>query len=245
MPNDYFQFKQFLVKQGGAAFKVGTDGVLLGAWATVHDAISALDIGTGSGLIALMLAQRMASFRGGRDTQITAIDIDRAACEQAGYNFRNSPWKDRISLFHQSFQEFSSEMNVTFDTIVSNPPFFMNSYKPDNRGRDISRHDTLLGMETLAAGVLKLLAPGGRFSVILPVEESIMLQGLFSDVGMYLSSICRVFPTSGSAAKRHLLEFSRIPAIPLRESALTIEGEGRHDYTEDYRELTRDFYLGF
>jgi tRNA1Val (adenine37-N6)-methyltransferase len=245
MANDYFQFKQFLVRQGRVAFNVGTDGVLLGAWTMVEKAGTILDVGTGSGLIALMLAQRTALCKGGNGIPIVALEIDEASFGQAVVNVRESPWPDRIELVHQSFQEYSAHRQDRFDVIVSNPPFFTDSCKPEKRDRNISRHDTLLGMGDLAAGVGKILATEGRFNVILPVEESIRLEQFCRDAGLHLGRICRVRPTVGSPVKRHLMEFRREAAASVRESEIAIEGDRRHDYTDAYRELTREFYLAF
>ena len=245
MPNDYFRFKHFLVNQDSAAFKVGTDGVLLGAWASVEHARSVLDVGTGTGLIALMLAQRRAACTTDSDMGIVALEIDMDSCEQARENIRISPWNQRIRVIKQSFQDYCMTGPATFDLIVSNPPFFRQSWKPDRQEKEISRHDTLLSLVELVSGVGKLLAQEGKFSVILPVEESHQLQKLARENLLHLHRICRVRPTTNMPAKRHLLEFRRSPAKKVSDSTMAIEKEKRHDYTDAYRELTRDFYLGF
>lgn len=243
MPNDYFQFKQFLVRQGRSAFKVGTDGVLLGAWTRLENVRSILDVGTGTGLIALMLAQRTATSKVDTDVRIVALEIDTESCEQAIDNVRLSPWK--IEVVNQAFQDFCVSGTAMFDLIVSNPPFFSDSWKPDKREKEISRHDTLLGLKELVLGVGELLTKEGRFCVILPVEESNKLQKLAGENGIHLHAICRVSPTINLPAKRHLLEFRRNPAERIQESGLVIEKDTRHDFTDEYRELTRDFYLAF
>ena len=238
MPNDYFQFKQFLVKQDRSAFKVGTDGVLLGSWTAVDETGSILDIGTGCGLIALMLAQRT-------DARIVALEIETASCKQAMENVRISPWKDRIKVVNQSFQDFSAKEPGMFDLIVSNPPFFRDSLKPESHKRNISRHDTMLGLGELISGVVKLLAQAGKFCVILPVQESMELQQLGLQMGLQLHRMLKVMPTLKLPVKRHLLEFRPSPAMEVKVSGMAIEKDTRHDYTEQYRELTRDFYLAF
>jgi tRNA1Val (adenine37-N6)-methyltransferase len=243
MPNDYFQFKQFLVKQGRAAFKVGTDGVLLGAWATVENAGSILDIGTGTGLIALMLAQRTASGSRVGDINIIALEIDKASSEQAVENVRCSPWSRRIQVINQSIQDYCGTEPAMFDLIVSNPPFFIDSRKPESQVKEISRHDTQLSQGELVWGVGKLLAADGKFSVILPVGGSNRLQKSCMEMGLHLHRLCRVRPTINLPVKRHLLEFRWNPAATIMESEMAIEGAVRHEYTDDYRELTRDFYL--
>lgn len=243
MPKDYFQFKEFLVKQGRSAFKVGTDGVLLGAWSRVENTGSILDVGTGTGLIALMLAQRTAASKVDTSVHILALEIDKESCEQAMDNVRLSPWN--IEVVNQSFQDYCLTGTEMFDLIVSNPPFFIDSWKSDRREKEISRHDTLLDLEELVLGVGKLLTQDGRFCVILPVEESNKLQKLGVENGIHLHAICRVSPTINLPAKRHLLEFRRSPAERLLESEMAIERDKRHDFTDAYRELTRDFYLAF
>jgi tRNA1Val (adenine37-N6)-methyltransferase len=245
MPEDYFQFKQFLVKQGRSAFKVGTDGVLLGAWAGVEGAGAILDVGTGTGLIALMLAQRTATSIVEKGIHILALEIDMESCEQAMDNVRSSPWNQRIRVINQSFQDYCETRPDMFDLIVSNPPFFRDSMKPDRQEREISRHDSHLGLGELFTGVGKLLAPKGKFCVILPVEESKRMQKSGIETGLYVHKLCRVCPTINLPAKRHLLEFRREPVVMVQESEMAIERNTRHDYTDAYRELTRDFYLAF
>jgi len=244
MPKDYFQFKQFLVNQGRSAFKVGTDGVMLGSWASVENAESILDIGTGTGLIALMLAQRTATSPT-TNTRIVALEIHKGSCEQAMDNVSISPWKHRITVIKQSFQDFCETGPAMFDLIVSNPPFFSDSRKPDRQEKEISRHDTHLNLGELISGVRILLAPEGKFCVILPAEESKKMQKSGIDKGLFLHRICRVCPTINLPAKRHLLEFQRRPAERVQESEIAIEGDTRHAYTGAYRELTREFYLAF
>jgi tRNA1Val (adenine37-N6)-methyltransferase len=243
MPKDFFQFKQFLVKQGRSAFKVGTDGVLLGAWASVENTVSILDVGTGTGLIALMLAQRSSASTAKASIRIVALEIDKESCEQAMDNVRISPWK--IKVINKSFQDYCANRPAMFDLIVSNPPFFSDSRKPDRQEKEISRHDTLLGLGELLSGVEKLLSPEGKFCVILPVEESNRMQKSTIEMGLHLHRICRVSPTITSPTKRHLLEFQRHRAERIQETEMAIERDRRHDYTDAYRELTRDFYLAF
>ncbi len=245
MPKDYFQFKQFLVNQGRSAFKVGTDGVMLGSWASIENAGSILDVGTGTGLIALMLAQRTAASPMETVAHIVALEIHKGSCEQAMDNVRISPWKHRIKVINQSFQDYCWTGPARFDLIVSNPPFFSDSWKPNRQEKEISRHDTLLGLGELISGVGKLLAPQGKFCVILPVDESKKIQKSGIEMGLHLYKISRISPTINLPAKRHLLEFQRCPADKVQDSEIAIEGDTRHDYTDAYRELTRDFYLAF
>ncbi len=245
MSEDHFQFKQFLVEQDRSVFKVGTDGVLLGAWAGVEKAGSILDVGTGTGLIALMLAQRTDASVMGAGIPIAAIEIHQASCEQAMENIRTSPWAHRIKVINQSFQDYCKTGPGLFDLIVSNPPFFIDSWKPEDPGKEISRHDTLLSLGDLVSGVVKLLTREGRVCLILPVEESNKMQMLAGEKGLHLHRICRVSPTTSLPVKRHLLEFRMKPVEMMLDSEMAIERDRRHDYTDAYRELTRDFYLAF
>ena len=247
MSNDYFQFKQFLVKQERSVFKVGTDGVLLGAWATVDDTESILDIGTGTGLIALMLAQRTEAIKQSQkaNARIVALEIERASYEEALENVQASPWNDRITVISQSFQDYSRGGPGIFDLIVTNPPFYRGSLKPQNYGKEISRHDTSLRLTELVSGMPKLLSQDGKFCVILPVEESEKVQQLGRLKDLFLVRMLLVRPTEKLPVKRHLLEFRRSPALEPDISEIVIEGDARHEYTEPYRELTRDFYLAF
>ncbi len=217
--------------------KVGTDGVLVGAWAGVRPTDRyMLDIGTGTGLIALMLAQRSAS------AWIVGVDVD--SVEQARENATASPWADRVTFVQGPVQEFRPAQQ--FDLIVSNPPFFVDSLLPPDAGRTAARHAVLLPFGELRDAVVRLLAPGGRFAVVLPVAEAERFAELSR--GM-LAPVRRteVRTTPRRAAKRALVEFvhaAEAPAAPAR-SELVI-GTGEHEeYTPEYRALTRDFYLKF
>jgi tRNA1Val (adenine37-N6)-methyltransferase len=236
MANPWFRFKQFTIRQDRTAFKVGTDGVLLGAWTDVSGVDSVLDIGTGTGLLALMMAQRT---RAG----ITAIEIDRSSCEQAVENARESPWSERIEVVHASLQDFAPKRK--FDLIISNPPFFRGSMKPGDHGRRISRHHSLLTLEDLVYGVERLIDPRGRFCLVLPVNESLEIEELCAGAGLKLHRRMRIRPIPSIDVKRHLLEFRPYPADKVREDELVVEKGSRHDYTPEYRELTGDFYLAY
>ena len=157
MSNNYFSFRQFTIHQDQCAMKVGTDGVLLGAWVNVENAQRILDVGTGTGLIALMCAQRSESV-------IDAVEVDRAASEQAAVNCSASPWKDRITVVHDSFQHFAESTAYRYDLIVSNPPFFKNSLKPKGLARSLARHDDRLSYESLLYYTVKILEPGGTLA---------------------------------------------------------------------------------
>ncbi|MCQ2217615.1 MAG: tRNA1(Val) (adenine(37)-N6)-methyltransferase [Paludibacteraceae bacterium] len=235
MSNTYFQFKQFRVEQEKCAMKVGTDGVLLGAWANVASASHILDIGTGTGLIALMLAQRQPN------AQITAIEIDKAASEQATENFQASPWGRRFSCLNVSLQDFIKDEQTLFDLIVSNPPYFNNSLKNPDRQRSQARHtDTLSFEELMQAG--SLLTQEGIFAIILPsqAEEEVITAAKKSN--LYCSRKTEVLPKADAQPKRVLLEFKKdLTNAPIIDQ-LTIEID-RHVYTPEFKKLTEDFYL--
>jgi tRNA1Val (adenine37-N6)-methyltransferase len=267
MANSWFRFKQFTIIQERSAFKVGTDAVLLGAWADVSDVRTALDVGTGTGLLALMMAQRS-------DAEITAIDIDGPSCEEARENVLRSPWKERIKVIHCPLQDFKP--NRRFDLIISNPPFFRKSLHPSGMGKQISRHDVSLSLSELIAYARPLLQDTGKLCLILPAAESMNIKKVAHESGLILHRIMGVRPLPSRPAKRSLLEFRPDSTVipveypsgsagePMKsrsvlssglieqpeenepfEEGLIIEMEGRHDYSDDYRELTREFYLDF
>ena len=234
MSNPYFQFKQFTVFHDQCAMKVGVDGVTLGAWTNVSDAHSILDIGCGSGLISLMLAQRSSAV-------ISAIDIDKPSIAQAKENVKNSPWENRISVIHTSFQEFAEEYTRDFYLIVSNPPFFINSLKNPLPARTTARHNDTLSHKDLIVGAKKLLNDKGRLSIILPISEGNCFINEAEKETLYCSEKIAVFPNPEKPEKRWLLEF-RKEKTTCKESELTIEKK-RGVYTEKYREMVKDFYL--
>lgn len=231
-----FKFKQFTIEQNKCAMKIGTDGVLLGAWTTIsHNPFSILDIGAGTGVVALMLAQKCSA------ELIDAIEIDDDAYEQCTENFENSPWNDRLFCYHASLDEFVEEIEDTYDLIVSNPPFYSDKYKSENEQRDIARFQDALPFNHLIESVSKLLSETGVFSVIIPNKEEADFITLASNSGLYLNRLTRVKGSPDSETKRSLLEFS-FTERSTEVNELIIETE-RHQYTEDYIKLTRDFYL--
>ena len=231
-----FHFKQFSIYQDKCAMKVGTDGVLLGAWADVENAVRILDIGTGTGLLALMLAQRTS------DALIDAIEIEENAYIQAKENVANSSWKERITVFCKALQNF--EPAKKYDLIVSNPPYFLHSLKNPDAAKKTARHtDTLMPSE-LITHAKRLLCENGRLSVIYPTIEALLFIKEAENQQLYCSRITKVFPNIGTKEKRLLMEFSVMPA-ECRTDEICIENNARHDYTEQYKELTKDFYLKF
>lgn len=232
-----FQFKQFSIQQDKAAMKVGTDGVLLGSWAPInHNPFSVLDIGAGTGVIALMLAQRTHA------EQIDALEIDEDAYEQCVENFENSPWGDRLFCFHAGLDEFIEEPEDEYDLIVSNPPFYVEDYKTDNEQRDLARFQDAMPFEELIEAADLLLSENGIFAVILPFKEEESFIALAKESQLYLIKITRVKGTPASEIKRSLLAFSRNENLEIEIDELIIEID-RHVYTPEYIELTKEFYL--
>ena len=231
-----FQFKQFSVNQDRCAMKIGTDGVLLGAWTPINNnPFSVLDIGTGTGIIALMLAQRSNA------EQIDALEIDEEAYEQSVDNFENSPWSDRLFCFHAGLDEFVEEPEDEYDLIISNPPFYTEDYKTDNGKRDLARFADAMPFEDLVEAADLLLSENGIFAVIIPFKEEERFINLCAEVELFPVKITRVKGTPTAEIKRSLLAFSRIERSPMIDE-LTIETT-RHHYTNEYNELTREFYL--
>ena len=233
MANPFFTFKQFTIRHDRCAMKVGTDGVLLGAWTDVNHSQRMLDIGTGTGLIALMLAQRCPQ------ASITAIDIDIDAVGQAQENVLLSPWSDRVEVKLQDICKYLTDKH--FDTIVSNPPYFIDSLKCPDDQRNTARHTDTLDAERLLESVARLLTDDGRFSIILPAEQTDLLIQTAYAQGLYPSRQTAVITRPGLSPKRILMEFQKTKEA-FQPDELIIELE-RHVYSEGYIALTKDFYL--
>ena len=230
MSNTFFSFRQFTVHQDRCAMKVGTDGVLLGAWARGGHRI--LDIGCGTGVIALMMAQRFA------DAQVTAIDIDADACGQARQNADDSDMRSRISIVHAPLQTFNDQ---PFDCIVANPPFFPIGPATSSAARDVARHIHSLTFAELMEGAARLLSPAGIFSAIIPsdAEETLLAEGFLHGL-----RICRktyVKTTPHKPPKRVLIDLSTHVDSQLTETHVLLDADGNR--SEWYRRLTANFYL--
>ena len=232
MSTPFFRFKHFTVYHDLCAMKVGVDGVLLGAWADCRNTDYILDVGTGSGLIAIMLAQRSKAF-------IHAIDIDENACNQAEINFRNSPFNDRLSIELRSFQNFSSAKQ--YDLIVSNPPYFVNSLKSPDKNRNLARHNDNLSLEDLFNKSVSLLSPQGKLAIILPSGLFEIANSLAVDNQIYLCRKTLVSTMQNRPPKRVLMEFS-LTKQPVKEDSFYM-GNTKETYSIEYRALTEDFYL--
>lgn len=236
MPNPYFRFKQFTIFHDRCAMKVGTDGVLLGAWATIVGSNRVLDIGTGSGLIALMLAQRNIN------ATVSAIDIDEGAINQAKDNIANSPFADRVRCCHAALQDYVNRTDDKYDLIVSNPPFFANSVKSPDQQRSTARHTDTLPINQLFRECSHLITNTGRLSVIYPYQYKDRILENAMQYKFYPIRITIVYPTCASKPKRLLLEFSKTELNPVIEDNLIIEEE-RHVYSEQFKNLVSEFYL--
>jgi tRNA1Val (adenine37-N6)-methyltransferase len=228
-----FSFKQFTIHQDACAMKVGTDGVLLGVLADTTEATHLLDIGTGTGLVALMLAQRNPSM------SIDAIEIDSSAAKQAAENVAQSPWP-QIRVHCTALQNYHS--NQPFNLIVSNPPYFLNSLKTPLAARTTARHTDSLSFYELVEGVDRLLSPSGKFWVILPAGEQTNFCQLAQAKGLYHYRLIQVHPRADKPAKRVVMGFTRTQTTAQQEH-LTIEKEQRHQYTDAFAQLTAPFYL--
>ena len=244
MPNDYFSFKQFTIHQDRCAMKVGTDGVLLGVLAPIsvgnNDSLpKILDIGTGTGLVAIMLAQRT-----GGGAQISAVEIDSEASSQAQDNVDATKWN--IEVYNASIQDFTKSTDEKFDLIVSNPPYFINSLKAPDKSRNTARHTDELSFEDLVVSAEKLLAEKGRFTVIIPFSSENEFIRIADAKNLFAESLVRVVPKVGKEAKRSVITFCKVSEknnCNTNVTELVIETETRHCYSEEFKRLTADFYL--
>ncbi len=232
-----FQFKQFNINQERCAMKIGTDAVLLGAWCPINNnPFSILDIGAGTGILSLMLAQRSNA------QQIDAIEIEENAYEQCVENFEASHWGDRLFCYHASLNDFINEPEDQYDIIISNPPFYSEDYKTDNSQRDLARFQDALPFEALVKATTLLLSENGIFTVIIPFKEENRLLNLCAQAELFPIKMTRVKGTPTGPIIRSLIAFKRYELPVLSANELAIESS-RHVYTEAYTKLTRDFYL--
>jgi tRNA1Val (adenine37-N6)-methyltransferase len=232
-----FEFKQFKVFQDKCAMKVGTDAVLIGSWANYQNPGLILDIGTGTGVIALMLAQKFP------DARVDAIDIDANASIQAKENVASSPWSNRVHVVEKSLQEFNP--GVQYDLIVSNPPYFINSFKAPESSRTQARQSDHLPYEDLVAGVKQFLKPKGSFFLILPFNEANIFIEQAEKKGIYLNRLTRVKTRKDKTIDKRLMMQFGFERRSFNEMLLIIETDERGSYSEEYRELTKDFYKNF
>ncbi len=235
MSDSTFRFRQFTIHQEKCAMKVGTDAVLLGSWVDPKYSQDILDIGTGTGLIALMLAQKSSA-------KIDAVDIDEGSYDQAKENFRISPWHDRVKIFHQSFQEFALQSEKKYDLVVTNPPYFHHASKPPEEARLNARHNDQLSFQELISGVKKILADDGRFCLILPCKEGMEFMDLAQRNGLFCHELIRVKTKADKNEKRLMMELGFQVGL-LHDHEITIQ-EDCSAYTSEYIELTKDYFIG-
>lgn len=235
MSNPYFSFKKFTVYHDKCAMKVGTDGVLLGAWVKLGKVRRVLDVGTGTGLVALMLSQRSEGF-----ISIDAIDIDEDAVLQTLENVERASFRN-VKAIHSSLQDYVEKCDVKYDMIVSNPPYFSSSLHSPDGQRTLARHTNSLPMVEFMNISARLLSSDGYLSLIFPYAEKDLLIDLAENAGLFVSRITNVYPMPHLNAKRVLLEFSKMKQ-DTEIADLIIEKE-RHIYTDDFTELVKDFYL--
>jgi len=230
-----FRFKQFNIRQDNTAMKIGTDGTLLGAWVTVANAKNILDIGTGTGVIALMTAQRNS------DAKITAIELDEGAIVDASFNIKESPWYNRIELLPVSLQEYTPA--TTFDVIVSNPPFFEKSLKSPSNTRNKARHTDSLHYSDILFFAQSHLSKNGTLAMILPLENAESCIDEAKSYGLFLKRKSTIKPVPHKAPHRIAFELTNTPNTNFVETELIVETGKRHDYTQDYIALTNAFYI--
>lgn len=235
MSNDYFQFRQFVVHQQRCAMKVGTDGTLLGAWAAAPSGqCRILDIGTGTGLIALMMAQRFP------EAEVTGIDIDEDAVTQADENVSLSPFSERIRICHLDILNFAD--TIGFDAIVSNPPYFVDSLACPDDQRTIARHAVSLTYEQLMHQVYRLLKDEGRFSVVVPSDCRAKIEAAACLEGFFTTRVCLIKTTPRKQPKRQLIEFQKHPVseLDISEGVIEVSPNVRSEW---YQQLTKEFYI--
>lgn len=236
MPKESFQFQQFTIRQDRCSMKVGTDGVLLGAWTPVENARVILDVGAGTGLIALMMAQRAPK------ALIQAVELDRESALQAAENVAASPWADRVRVFQGDFQSFAKNTSLQCDLIVSNPPFFHGALKSPKADRNRVRHADTLPFGDLLRGVDHLLTPEGRLCLILPRSEGAAFRQMATAMGLYVTRIREVCGRPGKPVERVLMQLERT-SKPLEKEAVLYVQSTPGVRSEAYLEMTREFYL--
>lgn len=235
MSNSYFQFKQFLVEQDKCAMKVSTDACIQGAWTTINQNIKqVLDIGTGTGLLALMLAQKNG------DVKIDAVEYDGNAAQQATENFTASPWQERLSCINSDINNFTTHKK--YGLIVSNPPFFKDSLLGPTHERNIARHSMTLTLEDLIRIANNLLNDDGCISLLLPPTIQKNWELLIENIGWYISNKLYIIPSYNKEANRIVSITSKKVVTTLHEERLVIR-DSKNEYSNDFKQLLHDYYL--
>jgi tRNA1Val (adenine37-N6)-methyltransferase len=237
MANSYFKFKQFIVHQEHAPFKITTDSVLLGAWAQLAGAGNILDIGTGTGILTLMAAQRS-------EARIVAIEPDPGAYMQAGLNISDSPWHERITLINTRVQDYFPEAGLLFDAVITNPPFFVDSLPNPDPGKAMARHSLTLSFRELLEAAIRLMVPSGTLHLVLPVNEAGQIIEMAGSLGLSCQRKLNIRPAPDTPPSRVLMSLG-YSQDNVEESTMVIEKGGRHNYSDEYVSLTKDFYLKF
>lgn len=236
MSNSIFQFKQFNVHQDINQMKVGTDGILLGAWVNCEAKKSILDIGTGTGLLALMVAQKNSK------CAVDGVEIDEGACEEAIQNIKESSFGDRINIHKGSIQDYAKDADKKYDLIVCNPPFFTGGTLSNNMGRQAVRHTTKLSHTDLLRSVASMLQPNGHFALIVPFLEGLRFVEMAESYKLHLKHKTKVRSKASSKIERLLLSFCNCDTDAMVEDEIIIYNEDGGN-TAAYKQLTKDFYL--
>lgn len=231
-----FRFKHFGLSDENATMKTGTDAVLLGSWADIEGCNTMLEVGTGSGIIALMLAQRSKAV-------IDAIEVDEPSVLLARYNIQQSPWPDRIKVHHGSFQQFAAATGNRYDAVISNPPFFSHALRAPDPARRRARHDDELPATDLIGNAAGILAPGGKIHLVVPFRDLKKWETEASFRQLFCIRITQVIPKEGKPPFRALVTFSGKPAPLVKDSLVIHNSDG--SYSDEYKNLTKDFYLAF
>jgi len=232
-----FNFKKFSIHQNNAAMKIGTDGILIGAWVNISKKFKALDIGSGTGIISIMLCQRNLNL------ELDSIELSPSAIMDSKINIENCNWSNRIKLFHQDLKDFHPDSN--YDLIVSNPPYFKESLQPYNSERSKARHQNNLKLEDILKFSNQNLSKDGSLNIILPFEQKSEAKEFAKKYGLNSIRECAVHPKPNKDPHRILIEFSNTENKQVMKESLVIEENGRHNYSEDYKKLTREFYTIF
>jgi len=232
-----FKFKKFSISDDNSSLKVTTDAVMLGAWVKTGTALSILDIGTGCGIIALMLAQQSDAF-------IDGIDIDAPSIEQAKENVQKTKWGKKINMFHSSLQNFTKVRNNHYDLIVCNPPYFKDGLKSPDKVKNIAKHSEFLSFDEIISNTKKIIKIYGRLCVILPQSESIVFKEKALINSLYLTRVLNVRHYPNRQVKRVLMQFESLRKNRVEEN-ITIYNDEDDTFTQEYKNLTKDYYLKF
>jgi tRNA1Val (adenine37-N6)-methyltransferase len=231
-----FKFKKFILYHQKSTLKVGTDAILLGAWACTENAEKILEIGCGCGIITLMLAQRS-------NATIDAVEIDFNSTEEAKRNAEISEWKNRINIQNISFQDFIKDKKEVYDLIVSNPPYFSNSLKSNDLNKNLAKHNDSLSYKELASGISKLLKANGKATIILSKSESKTFKNIALENGLYCNKEMEVYPKTGLKSNRLLMQFEKQKLEPETKKISILDVNNKH--TTEFIDLCKDFYLNF